>query len=395
MNQSPLPTDVPATPCVTLVIERYMPQLHEAVMREGAARGWRMRFCCRTADGRLPILEDVDGLLVMLGTAEARAWAAAAPCPMVSIYSDPFGRTVPLVKADDQAIGRMGARHLLELGYQRLAFFRFFEGERGTVRRDSFAAEVKRAGREAILFDAPECDPPMDKNRVPRIWRERWLADQLRRQPMPLGLMVEADVYACEAVNAARLIGLRIPQDLAVLAAENMAADLASSPIPISAVDMNVKEMAKRAVALLARALAGDPPPDHWVSVVPPQPVLVRESTATFVSDIPGVADAVLHMRKHYREPILVDDLARKAKMSLRKLQSEVKHALGHTLRDELALLRLKHAEQLLRETDMKVMAIAVESGFGDKLNLYRAFMKYQGITPGSVRKNKDISSTK
>jgi len=50
--------------------------------------------------------------------------------------------------------------------------------------------------------------------------------------------------------------------------------------------------------------------------------------------------------------------------------------------------VRIRKAEELLSETDLKVASVAFESGFSNSLNLYRAFNKKYGIAPSAWKKS-------
>ena len=62
------------------------------------------------------------------------------------------------------------------------------------------------------------------------------------------------------------------------------------------------------------------------------------------------------------------------------------KERFGMTLVDYIARERASLAAQLLAETDMTVVRVADECGFGDKTALYRAFSKLYGKTPSDYR---------
>ena len=67
-------------------------------------------------------------------------------------------------------------------------------------------------------------------------------------------------------------------------------------------------------------------------------------------------------------------------------LQRRFQAALGRTVHDLIAGLRLKHVKQLLVETDLTLPAIADRTGFSHVEYLCSAFRKATGITPGTFR---------
>lgn len=54
---------------------------------------------------------------------------------------------------------------------------------------------------------------------------------------------------------------------------------------------------------------------------------------------------------------------------------------------DYLARLRVEHAKQLLRESDLPIQDIALQVGYEQALSFIRMFKKLEGVTPGDYRK--------
>jgi transcriptional regulator GlxA family with amidase domain len=72
--------------------------------------------------------------------------------------------------------------------------------------------------------------------------------------------------------------------------------------------------------------------------------------------------------------------------LSERMLQLEFKRRVGHSARKELQRLRLACALPLLRDTDLKIEAIAIESGFSAASRLCEAMVEVYGLTPAIWR---------
>lgn len=60
--------------------------------------------------------------------------------------------------------------------------------------------------------------------------------------------------------------------------------------------------------------------------------------------------------------------------------------AYGKTPMEYLSMLRLEKAEQLIRYSGMPLSTIATECGFGSYVNLYKAFRKHRGFSPGKLK---------
>jgi len=114
--------------------------------------------------------------------------------------------------------------------------------------------------------------------------------------------------------------------------------------------------------------------------------VVARQSTATFVCEHPGVSNAVNFVRKHYAEPIRIQEIAKAAAVSTRTLQSSFKQYVGYTISEEISRLRLAHAARLLRESDLKLESVAHESGLRNAKYLCEVFRPLFQVTPTEYR---------
>jgi len=98
---------------------------------------------------------------------------------------------------------------------------------------------------------------------------------------------------------------------------------------------------------------------------------------------------ALEHVVAHYRRPLAVADLARRAGLSASQLQREFRRLFGMTVGDYVLRLRLLMARRRLRSTTDAVGRIATECGFYDQSHFTRAFKRHTGQTPLEYRRSK------
>ena len=91
-------------------------------------------------------------------------------------------------------------------------------------------------------------------------------------------------------------------------------------------------------------------------------------------------------LNERFGQDITVARMARESGMSEGHFHRQFKLKTGRSPMDYLNLVRLRHAEQLLRFTDIPVSEAAERSGFPDPLYFSRAFKKTWGRSPRDYR---------
>lgn len=96
---------------------------------------------------------------------------------------------------------------------------------------------------------------------------------------------------------------------------------------------------------------------------------------------------AIGMMHQSLEEPISREMLARQAGISARQLDRLSLRDFGVSLTQLHHLLRLRRADNLLQQTRLTVMEVAVASGFGNASHFSRAFRREFGISPSQRRR--------
>ncbi|MFJ5137393.1 helix-turn-helix domain-containing protein [Streptomyces sp. NPDC088707] len=86
-------------------------------------------------------------------------------------------------------------------------------------------------------------------------------------------------------------------------------------------------------------------------------------------------------------QPLTVDDLARRARMSSRNLGRHFRSVTGTTPLQWLLTQRIRHAQELLESTDESVEGIATATGMGTATTLRRHFNRTVGVPPDAYRR--------
>lgn len=104
----------------------------------------------------------------------------------------------------------------------------------------------------------------------------------------------------------------------------------------------------------------------------------------TFESD--RVNLALDHIHRHMQEPLKLDQMAARLKVSPATCNRLFRKSLGKPFKAFLLEVRISHACKLLLETDATIISIAHDCGFFNLSNFNRQFKSQKGKTPREYR---------
>ncbi len=96
-----------------------------------------------------------------------------------------------------------------------------------------------------------------------------------------------------------------------------------------------------------------------------------------------------IFLRKHYRRPLAMEELAAYLKCSVSTVSHVFKKATRHTVGEELRSMRLARAKEMLRNSDYTIARISESCGFGDPAHFSRFFKRMEKQSPKDYRKSK------
>ena len=297
--------------------------------------------------------------------------------PTVGLYDRTEDRLrLPMILNDNLAVGRMAARHLADRGFRHLAYYGV-AGERWSELR---LEGVRAAAAEAEATVAVH--PSGGRWEASQERLKRWILGL----PRPLGLVAANDIHGLRALDACRRAGLAVPEEIAVVGADDDAELCELSDPPLSSVTFNPERVGYEAAGLLDRLMARGGGAGRPLQV-PPLGVSTRQSTDVLAIDDPDVARAIHYIRRHAFEGITVEDVLREVPLSRRALEHRFRRRLGRTPKAEIRRLRLERAKSLLASTDLPLARISDRLGYHQPAYLSAVFRKETGMTPAAYRK--------
>lgn len=322
-----------------------------------------------------------DGVICAIDNRKNKAFAVSLDVPVVNVAGAFTSAGVPSVVGEDEAIGRMAAKHFISRGFQNFAFFGPREPHFARRRFQGFRDAVTEAG-----FGVHGSPEPKE------LWATDWFyqlehtAEWLSGMDRPVAVLVPFDVVGHMVLQACMQADLHVPEEVAVLGVDNDPVWCDLSNPPLSSISQNFEGRGYAAAELLNRLMVGEAQPDKPIRL-PPETVVVRRSTDIFATEDEAVRTALRFIHEHSAEQLGVDDVAAATHMSRRNIERRFREALGRTVYEEIRHARLARARSLLTRTEKPLTQVALDSGFGTSSDLSNAFRRYLGITPSQYRR--------
>jgi len=324
-----------------------------------------------------------DGMIVASRTPGVIRAVKRMGVPVVAIAGPATGVPFPLVSANDGAVGRRAAEHLLEYGHRRFAFCGFAYSSRTFYSQDrmqGFARRVEDAGYACRTFNTHRT--------TARDWKAvlKELVDWIRSLDKPVGIMACNDVRARHVLEACRQIGVQVPEEAAVVGVDNDAIMCEFCYPPLSSVDIGAERIGYRAAEVLDGLLAGRSAPPSPI-LVEPGDVTCRQSTDMLAIEDRDMASAIRFIRERACEGIAVADVLAHVPLNRRALERRFRRTLGRSPHAEIHRVRIDRARELLAATELTTEEVAERCGFSYVQYMRRVFHKATGMTPGRYRR--------
>ena len=374
---------------VLLALGWHSYRLHRGVARYADQARWILNIEMERT-GQLPAYWDGDGAICVLGMDKKKdRQILALKIPTVTI-GPVIADGVPRVFPDNELIGQQAAEHFLTRGFKHFAYYICSGGPSEEIR----AAEFKNALKEhdVTIHSLDWTSKPEDIQSSSRA-RINWLTEKLINLPKPLAIATEFDDRGTEVLQACENAGIRVPEEVAVLGADNDDLVCEFAPVPLSSIDTDVERQGYEAAALLDRMMNGDPAPKRAI-LIPPNGVVIRKSSDMLGVQHPHVATALNRIWQNYQEPVTTEQLCKGIPMSYRRLHDAFVKHIGRTMAEELRRCRIEHAQRLLIDPEMFLMEdIAERAGFSSAGQMARVFAHFLGTSPSKYRKDHTFKS--
>ena len=342
-------------------------------------------------------LRGYDGLIIRLADRKIASAIRATGIPAIDVYGDspsadkgdrPLSADgIPIADGNHRLTGELAADFFVRRGFRHFAWCGIdglnFSDQRGLGFCD--ALEVKgfspqrytrprRIRSDSSLFYDERLD------RIPdAVELAKWLATL----PHPTAVFCCHDYRAYQLMLVASDLGIRIPQELAVLGVDNDTTLCSFAPVPLSSIDPNAFQVGLAAARMLKDAMDGR---TVGASSVEPSRIVERESTEFIPVETPWLSDALMFIEKNYPRGISAADVIRTTGKSSTFAERIFRRKTGLSIQSYLTRTRMAEAVRLLTTTDKMVKEIALLCGYRSAQYFCRAFASFHGRSPLSVR---------
>jgi LacI family transcriptional regulator len=303
--------------------------------------------------------------------------------PTVVVDSDLTHPGAVSVDVDDHAVGAQAARFFQQGGYGNFA----------CVHNATPYSEQRLEGFRAALGDGIASFHAFRQiERRARHYMESWNAptERLRawlmRLPKPVAIFAVHDPLGRLVAEASSEAGLQVPDELAIMGANNDDLVCGLSYPPLSSVEIAWDRIGALAGKWVIDLMEGRRAPASPL-LVQPGPVCVRQSTALVAVEDPDVRRVVQYLRDHHRDSLTIDGVCRTLHLSRRTVERKFAMHLRTTPWDSLCRMRVDTARSLLVRSDDAISNIATGCGFSDPERFSVVFRRHVGQSPSAFRK--------
>ena len=319
--------------------------------------------------------------------------ALSRPLPLVNNALAEVRPNVVAVVADFKAFVETAVDHFRQMGIRSLGIL-ILEEEGPHVRERLIGTFLKIA--RPTNPDRASLVCPVDRE---KLWNPHahvkpvppalveWLSDL----PRPVGILTPELGGGGYVIRCCHALGLRVPEDVAVIGGDEMDLSLSTEPT-LTCVVPALEKIGFEAVRLLRELVAGRRPP-HAIVRLGCVDLQVRESTGLRRPEICDIGAALRCIHDEACRGISVGQLIKQTQsVSKVTFYRRFQAAVGKSPAEAIQERKLEEVRRLLTSTDLPLTMISDLCGFSSTKVLARVFRTVEATTPREFRKNQKPS---
>ncbi len=338
-----------------------------------------------------------DGVIARASKSLAER-AIQRTAPLVNVWlNSPVKDLFSGVFPDYAASGRLRAEHLLDRGFRNFAVLTSREAA-AKLESAEFHRLIREAGCACVAVKTPTHIAETHAR-----WKETeaLINDWMDQWQLPIGVHMHSDSMGRIVAPKCLERGWRVPENVGIVAGMNEESICEQLEPSLSSVEMGYERVGYQAAELLDRLMdkkrrsskkkATRSDPSHIL--IPPQGLIVRESTDFYSVEDKLVAAALAFIAANSHRPISQDDVAAAASTGVRTLQIRFRETLDRPNATVIRQVRIDRAKRELTQTNKSMATIARDVGFSSAERLNEVFRRELGISPSQYRKQRCLEN--
>jgi LacI family transcriptional regulator len=369
---------------VLLALGWYDYRLHQGIEKYAQEHDWHL-YTNLAREKVIPWGWEGDGVLAWLGAGDDLVeFVQSVRKPTVDFSLRRSHLSFPRVLEDHAHAAQLVADHFASRGFCNFMFYSDADNWSYEERGQGFVRALQRAGYPCVWLRWHE-SPAFVSDR--RQWKRKrnWLAAEMKQAKKPLAIFAANDQQALDVLESCETAEIPVPEEVAIVGAENYLLAADAMRTPISSVDTNLETLGYRGAELLDLLMKGKTPPKHPIRV-PAIGVVARKSSDILAVKHKGVSKTLHFIGGHCHEPISVKDLVEVACMSRRGMHKAFLEHIGRTPGQELQRVRIERAKKLLAESAHKIEVVAGMCGYQSPNSFCIAFKRVTGMSAKRFR---------
>jgi len=369
---------------VLLALGWYDYRLHQGIEKYAQEHGWHL-YADLAREKVIPWGWEGNGVLAWLGAGDDLCeFVQSTRLPTVDFSLRRPQLKFPRVLEDHAHAAQLVADHFLSRGFGNFIFYSDSNNWSYEERGEGFVNALKKTGHDCVWLRWHR-SPDFAAGREEWKRKRKWLAAEMKRAPKPLAVFAANDQQAMDVLESCENLGIIVPEQVAIVGAEDYLLAPDAMHIPVSSVDTNLEMLGYRGAELLDALMNGKPAPEAPIRV-PAKGVIVRRSSDYLAIKHQGVAKSLRFIWEHSQDPICVKNLVAVAAMSRRGMHKAFLEHIGRTPGQELQRVRIERAKKFLAESDNKIETLARMCGYKSINSFCIAFKRTTGMSAKRYR---------
>jgi LacI family transcriptional regulator len=319
-----------------------------------------------------------DGLIARIENWHIAEKVRELGVPAVDLSAARLLPGLPCVETDDEKIAAMAVDHFVARGLRHFAYCGDERFGWSVKRREWFRIRLAERGIACNEYAIVPSGTVANVRTAMATW--------VRDLPKPIGIFACYDIAGQEVLEACKIAGVEVPDEVAVLGVDNDHLICSLTTPPMSSIQSDPTSTGYLAASLLDEMMAGTRVSGE-LHLVEPLRIVTRQSTDILSVADPLVGKALRFIRSRAEQPTSVAMVERHVGLARRALDVRFQRLIGRTVHNEIIRVRMERLAALLAQTDATLPQLADRLGFAHAEYMGVVFKRYTGRSPGQYRK--------